>query len=153
MRTESNTSGDLDLAVKTLHTEKKRLVLVKDGKVLLTSEASSITPYVQAINALGESVTRAALADRTIGRAAALLSIYAKIASAYAETISDGAIDVFSLYGIPFKYGERVPVILNRRRDGQCPYEQVVSGLSSPEVAFRRLVQAAGTSQGKETLN
>jgi hypothetical protein len=144
MRMVSNKTSDLELAIETLRSCATGLVLVKDGKIMYVSEAGGITPYVHAIQSLGNLIMGAAVADKTVGRAAALLSAYAGIGAAYAETISEGAIEVFALHRIPCEYGKRVVMILNRNMDAQCPFERIVSESRNPGDAFLRLAQATG---------
>jgi hypothetical protein len=151
MRMESIKTSDLDLAIETLRSCTTSLVLVKHGKTIYVSEAVGITPYVHAIQSLGNSIVGAALADKTAGRAAALLSVYAGISAAYAETISEGAIEIFALHGIPCKYGKRVLMILNRNMDAQCPFERIVSESRNPEDAFLRLAQAISVRKSSGT--
>jgi len=123
------------------------MVLVKNGKVIYVSEAPGIAPYVQAIQSLSNSIRDAALADKIAGRAAALLSVYARIRVAYAETISEGAIEIFAAHSIPCKYGKRVPMILNRNMDSQCPFERMVSNTRNPEEAFLRLARTISVTR------
>jgi hypothetical protein len=136
---------DLDIAIKNLHKHARSIVLVKNSQVLYSSDSTGLAPLVHAIRTLGDSTIGAALADKTSGRAAALLSAYARIGTAYAETISEGAIEAFTSFGIPYKYNRRVPMILNKSRDAQCPFEKVISGSQNPKDAFLRLVRATGS--------
>ena len=53
--------------------------------------------------------------------------------------ISDQAIRVFEEHGVTYTYAERVPYIINRRKDGLCPMEQTVLGTSDPEEAVELL--------------
>ena len=138
------TTTDLGLAIEALHWHDTRLVLVRGGNVLYSSDASGIAPYIHAIQSLGNLTRGASLADRTSGRASALLSIYAGIGAIYAETISEGALDIFANHEIPYRYGKLVRAILNRRMDAPCPFEQIVKDTYDPGVAFLRLAEAIG---------
>ena len=137
----------LDIAISLLRLDSSSIVLVKDSKVVYESKAKGIVPYVEAIESLGHSRRGAALADRIAGRAVALLSAYIGVNLVYAETISEGALDVFVNHKIPCKYDKKVPMILNRDKTNQCPFEQAVSDLDDPQEAFRRLVQAIGVTK------
>jgi hypothetical protein len=133
---------DLDMAIETLRSHGSAMVLVKNNNIICESSAAGIAPYVQAIQSLGNSSRGAALADKIVGRASALLSVYARIQSAYAETISEGAIKIFTQHNVTCRYGKKVPLILNRQMTDQCPFEHLVSDILNPEDAFLQLVQA-----------
>ena len=68
-----------------------------------------------------------------------MLSVYAEIGAAYAETVSEGAIEILETNKIPYRYGHRVPMILDRGLQGACPYEQIVLGTNSPREAYLRI--------------
>jgi hypothetical protein len=139
---ETNALVSLETATKLLQLHNSSIVLVKDAKVLYESNAKGIFPYVEAVESLGHSLKGAALADRIAGRAAALLSAYVGVSLAYAETISEGALEVFAKHKIPCKYDKKVSMILNRDKTNQCPFEHAVSDLQNPQEAFQRLKQA-----------
>ena len=146
---ETKASTSLETATRLLQLHNSSIVLVKDAKVLYESKAKGILPYIEAIESLGHSLTGAALADRIAGRAAALLSAYIGVSLAYAETISEGALEVFANHKIPCKYDKKVPMILNRDKTNQCPFEHAVSNLQNPQEAFQRLKQAIRTAKQK----
>jgi len=133
---------DLDLAVRTLRSNSSSIVFAKNGRILYECMGKGVSCYLGAIESQDGSLRNAALADTVTGRAVALLSAYAGIKIAYAEIISQGAIEVFTSYGIPFIYGRKVPIILNSNKTEQCPFERLVSDIRDPEKAFLKLTQA-----------
>lgn len=78
----------------------------------------------------------ASVADKVIGRGAALLLVRGKVANIYARLISCGAIDVLKHGGITLEYDEVAEVIRNRKGDGQCPVERLTSMTNNPDKAF-----------------
>lgn len=81
------------------------------------------------------------VADKVIGRAAALLLIKGGIRGLFAKLISTSAKEVLQQAGIPLHYEREVPRILNRAGDGFCPMESATQGITDPEEAFRVLLQ------------
>lgn len=141
MTAEASSRTSLDFAIRTLRKHGSSIVLVKNSKVLYESKANGILPYVEAIRLLGDSLTDAVLADRIVGRAAALLSLHIRIKLAYAMTISEGALEIFANNDVPCRFDNKVPMVLNKNRTGQCPFELAVSNIHDSETAYRRIVQ------------
>ncbi|MDR2687261.1 MAG: DUF1893 domain-containing protein, partial [Oscillospiraceae bacterium] len=79
----------------------------------------------------------ARVADKVIGKAAALLFAYGGARSVWAARMSEAARDFLQAAGIAFGYDELVPAILNRDGTGLCPMEQRAMGIAEPGEAFR----------------
>ena len=74
-----------------------------------------------------------------VGKAAALLYIYLGIKDLYGQVISEPAFGVLAEHGVTCTYGEKVPYIINRKKDGMCPMEQTVLNISDPREAVEAL--------------
>jgi len=81
------------------------------------------------------------LADKVIGKAAALLCVKAGITEVYAFVLSDAAAEIFRNYSISFSYGRKVGHILNRTETGHCPMEKLSNGVEDPEEMFIKIEQ------------
>ena len=79
----------------------------------------------------------ASVADKVIGRGAALLLVKGGAREVYAEVISSGALDVLSRAGVTVSFGKEVPNIINRTGTDVCPVENLTAGTSSPDEAYR----------------
>ena len=77
------------------------------------------------------------MADKVIGKAAALLMIYGSVKEVYTPTISAPAIEVFLNHNITLHYDKVVDRIINRKGDGLCPMESLCINVDNPEEAFR----------------
>lgn len=75
----------------------------------------------------------ARLADKVIGKGAAALVALGGMAGVYADLISTPALDVLRQAGIPVRFGQEVPHIINRKKDGRCPLETACDGLDTPK--------------------
>ena len=83
----------------------------------------------------------ASVADRVIGRGAALLLVKGGAREVYAQVISSGALEVLRSAGIETSFGEEVPNIINRTGTDICPVEKLTADTSSPDEAYERIKQ------------
>ena len=111
-------------------------LIIKDGEEVFSSSANGILPIVQAV----PKMSGAYLADKVIGRAAALICVHGGILAVYANIMTISAAEVFAEYGILFEVDEMVEAIQNRDRTGLCPFEELGSELNCPKQAFGKVV-------------
>lgn len=78
----------------------------------------------------------ASVADKVIGRGAALLLVKGGAHDVYAEIISSGALQVLRQAGIEVSFGTEVPHIINRAGTDVCPVEKLTACTSSPDEAY-----------------
>ena len=81
----------------------------------------------------------ATVADRVIGRGAALLLVLGKVERVYASLISSQAVEVFQEAGIRVDYDKMVPNIINRDGSDICPVEKLTMSITDPEVAREKI--------------
>jgi len=135
---------DLNLAKNRLIQKDLSLVIVKDAKVLFETESHGIGDLLKAINKHRDDMKGTSVADRIVGRAAALLFVFSGVASVFAVTASDGGIEVLKKNGVFSEYENRVTNVLNLKRTDVCPFEKLVAKLSSPEKAYEVLRAQCG---------
>ena len=130
---------DLEKAKRVLRDKNQSLVIVKDGRTIFHSDSSGIDSLLQAIEKLGEQLFGASVADKVVGKAAALLLAYSRVARVYAATLSRRGLSTLKKNGIPVEYDLLVPEILDKERRNICPFEKFVSKIESPTHAFEEL--------------
>lgn len=138
-KTSSTIVDDLSLAKQALFEGGFTLIAAKDGKVLFRSQSHGVSDMLAMIDELRTLTEGASLADSVVGRAAALLCVYSKIASVYGARMSEGAVSILKAKGIRCELGALVPKILNRDKSDICPYDRAVLGTEDPNVALERL--------------
>lgn len=79
------------------------------------------------------------IADRVIGRGAALLLLKAGIAEVFAYVISQGALDILTQNGIEVSYSTVQPHIINRTGNDICPVEKLTQDIISPDEAYWKI--------------
>lgn len=82
------------------------LLIYRGGEVIFSSAGGGMRPLLEAIETLGRDMLRGTIvADKIVGRAAALLIVYMEAAEAHAAIISAAAREVFNMYGLSCYFG------------------------------------------------
>ena len=127
---------DVDVA-KNLLVDDKTCVLVLNDKIIERKERG-IMP-IMALLQENFDLQGYSVADRIVGKAAAYLFVYAGIKEVYSEVISESGIEVLEKYHIPYSYGTKTDVIINRKGDDICPMEKTVKDIDEPSKAYEAL--------------
>lgn len=125
--------ADLEKA-KELLVDNKTCVLVKD-ETIITSELKGIMPIISLLST-NTDLEGYSVADRIVGKAAALLFVYAGIKEAYGEVMSETGMKVLEDFNIPYSYKIKTDKIINRTGDDICPMEKTVIEIDNPEDAY-----------------
>ncbi len=120
-----------------LHRENYSIVIMNGNTY--TSTKKGISPLMDILADNPSFLNGATVADKVIGRAAALLMIYGGVKEVYSDVISTHALDIFKANDILVEYGECVPYIINRTKDGMCPMENAVLDVTEPQEAYEVL--------------
>jgi len=130
---------DIDLARSLLEEEKWNLVMVKEGQVLFSSGERGIASFFQAVQSMGKSLHNAAVADRIVGSAVAMLCLYARVTSVYAGIATTGALDMLKGQGVTVSSKNAVPYISNYDGTDLCPFEKMAGSCQRPSQLFAAL--------------
>jgi hypothetical protein len=130
---------DIDLARSLLEEEQWNLVIVKGGEVLFTSKERGVAPLFRAIQTKKKSLHNAAVADRIVGSAVAMLCLHVRTGSVYAEIASQGALDLLARSGVTVSSKTTVPHISNYDGTDLCPFEKLARGCQKPSELFAAL--------------
>jgi hypothetical protein len=126
MRPDNNKpDNNKQLAITTL-LEGGYSIVVMNKEEQFTSNKRGIAPILELLDTNKDFLKGAIVADKVIGKAAALLLIAGGIKELYAHIISEHAIKVLNQQNIPYDYKEKVPYIINRTQTGMCPMESQV---------------------------
>ena len=79
----------------------------------------------------------ASMADRVVGRGAALLMVKGGVKEVFAFVLSQPALDVLRQAGITVTYDTLQPNIINRTGTDICPVEKLTADTTNPDEAFR----------------
>jgi len=135
---------DIDLARSLLEEENLNLIIVKGGRILFSSKESGVAPLFRAVQSMGKSLYNAALADRIVGSAVAMLCLYARVTSVYAGIASQGALDMLKGQGVTVSSKSTVPYISNYDGTDLCPFEKLARNSGNPAQLFSTLKSIFG---------
>lgn len=134
--------ANLDNAKMLLDKTDNTCVLCSDD-VIITDKRRGVRPLLDLLENSAD-VTDFSVADKVVGKAAAHLYCLLKIKCLYARVISQPALRVLQQAEIEVEYGQLVPAIQNRTKNGFCPMESAVLDIPSSEAALPAIYKALG---------
>ncbi len=140
---------DLDLAKKTLGSKNVSIVIVKKGKILFESSMSGINPILQAIEKLKHKMSGSSVADKIVGRSAALLLVYSHVNEVFASVLSIEGRKVLEENGVKYEFSSIVQKILDKTGKNTCPFESFSYNITSPNQAYKLMKVFAKTCNEK----
>ncbi len=126
------------------------LVFMKNGKTIFESNKNGLSSFIEAINLHNQDLRNTSVADKVVGKAAALLGVYAEIKTVYASTLSTEGYRILKKYNIPVKYNKMTEKILNNQGTDLCPFEKSVLNIDEPKEALittKKTIQILSTRQ------
>jgi len=126
---------EIELAIKELEKLEFSCVVFKNDE-LFCENGIGVKPIISWLDSDKDFFNGAFVADKIIGKAAALLLVLGKAKMVYGLVMSETAIEVFEKNNIPYSFGEKVPFIENRTATGMCPLEQSVVEIFQPSDGY-----------------
>jgi hypothetical protein len=130
---------DLEIAKKRLNENGLTLSIVKNGKIVFETASHGVSGFLEAIEKFRNKLEGASVADRIVGKAIALLCVYAKIKAIYAKVLSENAKEVLEENMVFYEWKSLVENILDADKTELCPFEKLATKISSPKDAYERL--------------
>ncbi len=130
---------DVELARCLLENDKPNLVVVKEGQILYSSNEKGLRPFFQAVLDGEGALCNAAVADRIVGSAVAMLCLHAGIASVYAGIVSMEALAMLKGHGVTITGENVVPYIFNYDGTDLCRFEKLAQECRQPSDLFSAL--------------
>lgn len=130
---------DIEIAKKILKEENQKIVVVKNGQVVFKSVDRGIKPMYYLSKNMKKEAKGSSLADRVIGKGAAIICAYLDIKDLYAELISENAIKILDKENINYKFNHKCEYVKNRDKTDYCPIEKRSLDTEDPEVLLSRI--------------
>jgi hypothetical protein len=99
------------------------------------------------VNTRPQVLEGAYVADRVIGRGAALLLVMGHVSQVFAQLISEQAVKVLRASEINVEYESIVPNIINRDGTDICPVEKLTMDVTDSKVAFEKIKEFLTTNK------
>ena len=125
---------------KTLLSSTDSTIAVVSVDDVYTSQERGVKPLLHLLTEKKGFLKGASVADKVIGKAAALLMVLGEIKEVHTLIISEPAIKVFEKHNIPCFYDKKVDHIVNRTGDGLCPMETLCLYVEEPQEAFEKIL-------------
>ena len=129
----------LQTAIDLLHEEDLTCVIIGRGETL-RFRLRGIRPMTDTLRDHPEVLRNAYIADRIIGKAAAMLAVAGGASAVYGEVMSEPGLQMLQKHGVAAQYGTLTPAIRNRENTGLCPMEQTVQPIDDPQAALPALL-------------
>ena len=133
--------NNLEKAKKILEENRLTFVLLKDHNIVYTSCKKGIIPFLEVIQKDNRIMEHGVIADRVIGKAAALLAAGYHVRELYAGVISQQARTVLDSCSVQYQFKECVGYIQNRDKSDQCPMEKLTQDINDYHVAYHKILQ------------
>lgn len=108
------------------------------GNKIYTSTERGVAPILNLIDNKAD-LNGFSVADKVIGKAAAMLFSLAGVKEIFTDVISVSARDYLISKGIEVSYNTLTDRIINRAGDGLCPMESLVMNIDDEAVAYRAI--------------
>ncbi|MBQ8755781.1 MAG: DUF1893 domain-containing protein [Lentisphaeria bacterium] len=135
------TDDAISQAQKLVQSDQASCVLVKNGKLVAQESGRGLGPLFVMLDKHGEEMAGGVIVDKVIGKAAAAIIVCGGAEKVCTGLISEPGLVLLEKHGIKVCFEQKVPQILNRRRDGLCPMEKRVAAIDDPEEAVKALRQ------------
>lgn len=138
----------LQAAIDLLHREDLTCAIIGREETL-RFRLRGIRPMTDTLRDRPEVLKDAYIADRIIGKAAAMLAVAGGARAVYGEVMSEAGLKMLLAHGIEAQYGTLTDSIRNRENTGLCPMEQTVQSIDDPQKALPALLQTLARLSGK----
>ena len=109
--------------------------VIASDEIIYRSKKRGIAPVLEHIIQQND-ISGFVIADRIVGKAAAMLFIKAGISEVYGEVMSVKGIELLQKYHIPCTYQKKVETIINRQGTDICPMEKTVQNIDDIDEAI-----------------
>ena len=131
---------DLTIARKVLAERSANIVVVRDGMILFTGWSKGLRDLAKITLESPRILYGSSIADRIVGKAAAIIFTVNGVKAVYALTLSKHALRELERSRIEFHY-ERLVSHIEGPSEGICPFEKLVMDIIDYNEAYRRLIE------------
>lgn len=112
-------------------------IVLQNGQVVYEADGRGVSPLMALYNTDKAKLRGAEVADKIIGKAAAMIIDCGGGAAVYGEIMSKAAREYLEHRGIPYRCGRCVDIISNRTGNGICPIEKSVMEVQDAQTGVK----------------
>lgn len=131
------TENMLSDLIRVLHGGGHSLVVAADR--VRTFDGRGISDLYALLTEHPDRLRGASVADKVVGKGAAALMVLGGVREVYADVVSTPALDLLRANGLPVRFAQEVPHIVNRAGTGLCPIETRCMPCRTPEECLERI--------------
>lgn len=131
---------NLKLAKNALSIGGATCIVAKNNQILHSLSGLGVKPLLSLYKNHPADLQGAAVADKVIGKAAAVILSLAGAGEVFGAVLSESGAAFLKKNAVPVYGGRLVPNISNRKGDGICPLEQSVACCDDCLEAYRSLL-------------
>ena len=114
-------------------------VMSNNNSIVCALSGIGVKPLISTYTNYPNMMSGAVIADKVIGKAAAMIAVAGGAAYVYGEVMSESGFEYLTKHNISASYGTLVPGILNRTKDGSCPIEASVIDISDSDEGIKAI--------------
>lgn len=128
-------------AKQMIKNKEANFILIKKNKIVYTANKRGIGVLIDLFENQPKKLKGAIIVDKVIGKAAAMIFVYAGVNSVYGEIMSNFAKQYLNRHKVKADYGICVDSIINREGNGICPMESSVLDIEDAKDGYDILVE------------
>jgi len=126
---------DVDIAIEAVRNGAS-IAIAKGGRLLASRHGHTVRPLIEVLGEIGNESKGAAVADKVLGRAAALVIANGSgVSAVHGVVMSVHGREALESAGIAYSFDRLVEFIADRTGEDMCPIEQMSLRFRDP-VAF-----------------
>ena len=126
--------NDIEKAKRLLRDENATLVAVNNGEFYISHDRG-VAPILKQLDTNPLLFCGASVADKVIGKAAAMLLVKYGVKKIHAVLVSDNALSYLKDKAVTITYETSVDHIINRDKTDMCPMEKCVFDVNDEDEA------------------
>lgn len=131
------TPANLSEAQERIRKGQASCVIMRDGHIVDEAIGIGVKPILQFLES--SSLKDAEVADKIVGKAAAMLLTLGGVKYVYGELMSVSGKEFLEKRGIAASYGKLIDRINNRDNTGMCPLEESVIDTDEPSKGYEAI--------------
>jgi len=133
------TPKELSRAIDYIKNGEHTCIVMQDGEITHKTSGIGVKPIKELYENQPEVLKNAQVADKVIGKAAAMLLHLAGVTFIYGNIMSARAVDYLEKHNIAYQHGTLVDAIINRAGDDTCPLEKAVLNIEDKDEAYEAI--------------